>query len=163
MNKEELKEYHRKYYLENKEKINSKNQEWYCNNKEKRAKSIHAYYIENKEKKKLYCKDWYKKNKVRVLKNCSDYRKNNPEKVRFYSATYKARKIKATPTWVDLLKIKEFYESCPTGYEIDHIVPLQGKTVCGLHVPWNLQYLLPSENRSKGNKLLNGIELFTIS
>lgn len=64
-----------------------------------------------------------------------------------------AQKLKAIPKWADLKAIREFYKKCPEGYHVDHIVPLQGKTVSGFHVLENLQYLPAKENLSKGNKL----------
>lgn len=57
-----------------------------------------------------------------------------------------------TPDWSDLNAISKFYSNCPEGYEVDHIVPLRGKLVSGLHVVNNLQYLPILENRSKGNR-----------
>lgn len=52
----------------------------------------------------------------------------------------------------DLKKIRLFYEGCPHGMQVDHIVPIKSQMVCGLHVPWNLQYLADAENKSKGNR-----------
>jgi hypothetical protein len=66
-------------------------------------------------------------------------------------ALYRTRQLQATPCWADLVAIKKFYENCPEGYHVDHIAPLQGKTICGLHVLENLQYLTASENCRKGN------------
>lgn len=65
---------------------------------------------------------------------------------------YRLAKMLRVPTWADLKAIKEIYEACPEGYHVDHIVPLQGELVSGLHVENNLQYLTATENMSKGNK-----------
>lgn len=69
-----------------------------------------------------------------------------------YSRSRDASKMNATPAWVDMEVIKDIYRNRPKNMTVDHIVPLQNEKVCGLHVPWNLQYLSPSENSSKGNK-----------
>lgn len=63
-----------------------------------------------------------------------------------------AAKLQRTPAWADMEAIRIFYANCPAGKVVDHIVPLQGKRVSGLHVANNLQYLTQSENSSKKNK-----------
>lgn len=49
-------------------------------------------------------------------------------------------------------EIRAIYAACPTGYHVDHIIPLNSELVCGLHVPQNLQYLPAKDNERKGNK-----------
>lgn len=56
-----------------------------------------------------------------------------------------------TPDWANMLLIEKFYKNCPEGYHVDHIIPLQGKVVSGLHVLENLQYLPAAINLSKNN------------
>ena len=69
-----------------------------------------------------------------------------------------------TPAWLTAehkVQMEAFYKkahtrtkSTGTKMHVDHVVPLQGKTVCGLHVPWNLQVITASENLAKNNRLL---------
>ena len=56
-----------------------------------------------------------------------------------------------TPPWADKDAIREFYHNRPEGHHIDHIIPLKGDSVCGLHVIDNLQYLSIPENLAKKN------------
>lgn len=64
----------------------------------------------------------------------------------------RAAKLQALPKWAEVDKIKEFYLKCPSNHHVDHFFPLQGKTVCGLHVLGNLRYLSATANARKGNK-----------
>lgn len=75
------------------------------------------------------------------------------------SANRRALKINATSSWADKKKLKVIYSDCmmksqSTGvaHEVDHIVPLKGKNVCGLHNEFNLRIVTASENRAKSNK-----------
>lgn len=65
---------------------------------------------------------------------------------------YKAARSNRLPAWADLSAIKAFYDNCPPGHVVDHIIPLRGKLVSGLHVHNNLQYLPIADNARKSNK-----------
>jgi hypothetical protein len=156
-NKEKIKEKDKLYYFKNKEKINELNRLRYINNKNE----IKKYRLKNKDKTKRYNAEYRINNKEKIkeyrLKNKErrkQYLLNNRHLVKALDAKRRATKLRATPKFANLNKIKEIYKNCPKGYHVDHIVPLKSKLVCGLHVEWNLQYLTPSANLSKSNKLI---------
>ena len=70
---------------------------------------------------------------------------------RFHSRLREIAEIRQRPKWANLKKIMEIYVNRPEGYHVDHIIPLRGKTVSGLHVESNLQYLPALENMKKHN------------
>lgn len=53
-------------------------------------------------------------------------------------------------------EIRKWYAECPIGFEVDHIIPIKHDDVCGLHVPWNFQYLTKTDNASKNNYFMKG-------
>ena len=80
------------------------------------------------------------------------WRAANRGRDRANGAAYRARKLQATPTWADMDAIKDVYlEAAYMQLQVDHIIPLQGEKVCGLHVWDNLQLLTAKENQSKNN------------
>ena len=81
------------------------------------------------------------------------WRAANPAKVKAYGAHKRALKRHACPAWVDRKALEAIYEGCPEGFHVDHIHPLKGKHSCGLHVPWNLQYLPDTDNISQSNRM----------
>lgn len=138
----------RLYRSKNKEKIKEYNKKW-----EK----------DNPNWRKNYELRWNKQNIDKVKAKDTKWRKANPEKRAAKQMRRQANKFNATPPWLTkehLEQILEFYILAKElqwlseePLEVDHIIPLQGKNVCGLHVPWNLQILPKSMNIKKGNKL----------
>ncbi len=96
-------------------------------------------------------------------KRHSQWRDDNRDVYLAKKARYRARKRNACPAWLTQeqhAEIQVFYTEAvrltrETGvpHQVDHIVPLGGSTVCGLHVPWNLQVITAKENLRKSNRV----------
>ena len=106
----------------------------------------------------LACKDCikerekgYKKGKG---KKRGKYKKWSSKKNRekYHNVKRRCRVQKATLSGFES-ELRDIYDKCPDGYVVDHIYPIVHPDLCGLHVPWNLQYLTFRENISKSNKL----------
>ena len=119
--------------------------------------------LKNKDRTAAYDKLWQQSNKDKKSKNYKNWQVNNRHKVNTYNSKRRALEVNATPKWLNkeqqsqidslywLAKLQnELTDEC---HHVDHIVPLKGKTVCGLHVPWNLQVLTAKDNLSKSNKV----------
>jgi hypothetical protein len=87
------------------------------------------------------------------------YRQANKGLIAAHASKRKALKLQATPAWANHDAIKAIYREAEmvsrrtrTPHHVDHIVPLKGANVCGLHVEYNLQILPAAENVKKSNK-----------
>lgn len=119
---------------------------WVAKNKDRHGELTRSWYERNKDQHLANSKEWYALNRHRKL------------------ATTTAREQRcrlATPVWVDKEAIIAFYKeaqrlTAETGiqYDVDHIIPLQCKTVSGLHIPANLRVIPSAENKRKAAKLI---------
>jgi hypothetical protein len=147
--------YKQKWKLDNKERLRLKDKDYYQKHKDVIRKRSKNWYESNKEKALEYAKCKIAKDRKKHNKYVSNWAKNNKGKRNAIWAKYYTSKMRALPKWANLEKIKNIYNKCPKGYHVDHIIPLQGKNVCGLHVEYNLQYLTEFENKRKGNRYGN--------
>lgn len=122
-----------------------------------------TYFNENKERILKLNKDYYDKHPEKRKQYYKTYSQKNPAKILALKNKYRTSKLNRTPVWLSkeqLNEIEQFYKKAEivtkqTGikHHVDHIVPLQGKDVSGLHVPWNLQVIPATENLKKRNKI----------
>ena len=117
-------------------------------------------YLEHKKPGNLVAsKKWYDQNATpeflaKETQRHLAWQKENPGKANANTARRRNEQANRTPSWADHEKINLFYaEASAQGLEVDHIYPLQGKLVSGLHVHTNMQLLTRSENASKGNRV----------
>jgi 5-methylcytosine-specific restriction endonuclease McrA len=126
---------------------------------------LNKYWADVEQSRKQN-REYYRQNREKRIQKSVEYARLHAARANATKKRYKLAKRNACPPWVysarDLCdQLRYFYEEAKrlteqTGiaHHVDHIVPIQGVTVCGLHVPWNLQVLTASENCSKQNRLL---------
>jgi len=140
---------------------------WALNNGEKRKVIANAYARSNRAKSRawkaarravdpLSMRKWAIENPAKMEACRASWNKRNKPRLAHNARKRDAAKLHAMPTWANEFFISEAYELAKlrtffTGlvWEVDHIVPLQGKTVCGLHVEHNLAVISRRQNRLK--------------
>ena len=104
---------------------------------------------------------WAKRNPDKVRAIHLKRNRENPARRNLWTANYRSAKDARQPPWLNaghLFEMESIYNYCAAlrsaglDYHVDHIVPLRGDNVSGLHVPWNLQVITGAENMSKGNR-----------
>ncbi len=160
----------RKYWVENKPRLSAESKTRRLNNLEERRAKDRAYYAANTELIRGRNKAQYEKHrdkrlayevKARIEKKAQRmaYHASDAAKTKHAAVESKRRALCATPAWANKEMIEIFYESARrvsqrlgTRYEVDHIVPIKGRTVCGLHVEHNLRVIPRTDNAKKLNR-----------
>jgi len=165
-NKEKIAQNLKEYRQANKDRLAQQDKEYRQANKEKIAERTKKYRQENADKVKEVQKNYLEKNAEKVLARQKTYRENNKPLRTALERKRQAAKIHRTPAWLtdsDKLRMACLYQlsamrTRESGQEwhVDHIIPLQGRLVSGLHVPSNLRVVTAVENRQKYNNFIEG-------
>ena len=130
--------------VERRDELNVRKRAEYHKSKVRRAPARKRYAVANADK---------------LRARARRYAKENPESFRERNATRRARTRNATPPWLTKemrAEIKAMHAEANAlnaqfgvKFDVDHIVPLDGRHVSGLHVPWNMRVITQAENRSR--------------
>lgn len=131
------------------------------NNKARIKRYLKEYYQDHREQHIARSKKYYQRNAEWLKAYIKEHRQGNQARKNVLNLQRVEYIRRATPTWVSLREIEAFYHEAQrisqetgTPHHVDHIVPLQGYSVSGLHVPWNLRVIPAIENICKGNQLV---------
>jgi hypothetical protein len=156
-----------RYYEKHRLEILEKQREYKKAHPERRAAALLKYRLKNldreRQRLRIAARKYYWKNRDKQIEMAREWKKANIDRCNFLRAKRRAAELNATPKWLSadqLEQIARYYTQARDLYKkdgivraVDHIYPLQGKTCCGLNVPWNLQILTKSENSAKYNRI----------
>lgn len=144
----------------NPEKHAAQKVSWVRRNPEKYRAAKSAWSKAHPESQAKRSRKWFLANKEKASSSAREYRKRNLGRHSAKAARHRAESFQRTPAWADLNAISEIYDQASAlraageMVEVDHIVPLRGKTVSGLHVESNLQIIPALKNKAKSNHFL---------
>jgi peptide methionine sulfoxide reductase MsrB len=158
---EKRKEYIKQYYQDNKEKQYAYVKQWRKENPEKYKAQQKRQTENNFEARHKNARKWAINNPKKVKENLSRSKKKHKDRVQYETSKRRTNKLLRTPSWfseIDEFTIREAHSLSVerrelTGmlWHVDHIVPLQGKTVSGLHCFNNVQVIPAKLNLIKSN------------
>jgi len=137
---------------------------WRAKNLDKAARYHRESYARHKEKRQAWEREWrikrgdelrrqaWERNKKRKA-NDPAYATRCRQHARYHRVLYRCPHFRQGIAAHFADATRSIYDNCPPGLQVDHIHPIKGKNACGLHVPWNLQYLTSSANKRKGKRI----------
>lgn len=148
-----------KWRLSNIEKCRADQRARYWNNREKFLAAGAKWRSENREKSRKAARRWQSNNVEKFKADHADWRRRNSDRRTAKQTLRKCSKLNATPAWAVKFFIREAYNLALRrtkifgfSWHVDHVLPLQSKLVCGLHVHNNLQVIPAVHNISKHNR-----------
>jgi len=143
-NRAEIQARRRTYYAINSEPHKASVKRDAAKNPERVKATLAQFHVDHPEYRSSYNTQYYKANRTKCIASAKKREKYMKQQHKVVGALSQAHKA----------EVAAMYDFCQvfTGYEVDHIVPVQGKHVTGLDVPWNMQVLPATENRRKSNK-----------
>lgn len=149
------------HYVKNSEVYRQRAAEWQKSNPDSYERRKETYFAceEVKAASRARTRAWAATNPGRKRQMDLEFKAKNPAKVTSYKARYRAARRQAMPPWLtdtQIAQIEAVYaearrlsEETGVPHEVDHIVPLAGRVVSGLHVPWNLRAIPKIENNRR--------------
>jgi hypothetical protein len=155
-------EYCKKWRDANPEQSSESNRSWYERNRTKKLADDKCRRELNLQKFLERERMSYARNRASALAKNAKWRESNRPTIAAYAAKRRSAKAERTPPWLSVeqhelilkfhIEASELTAATGVLHHVDHVVPLRGKTVSGLHVPWNMQILTATDNLKKNNR-----------